>query len=155
MNQEVTLKISPRIIQQATLAAAQKKHRVEEVLSDWLESLFQEKFTDKMPDEEILALTRIQISPEEQERLSELLYKSRESGLSKKEQRELDLMVEISERNLVKKSAALRIAVERSLIKPLSWCLERRYPKKPRPGFANLPKIVVATASANKNTSGI
>ena len=120
MNQEVTLKISPRIIQQATLAAAQKKHRVEEVLSDWLESLFQEKFTDKMPDEEILALTRIQISPEEQERLSELLYKSRESGLSKKEQRELDLMVEISERNLVKKSAALRIAVERSLIKPLS-----------------------------------
>lgn len=120
MNQEITLHLSDRIIRQATLAAAKKKHRIEEVLSDWLESLFQEKFADTMSDEEILALTKIQISPAEQERLSELLYKNRESGLSKKEQRELDLMVEISERNLVKKSAALRIAVERGLIKPLS-----------------------------------
>ena len=120
MNQEITLKISDRIIQQATLAASQKKYRLEEVLSDWLESLFQEKFADKMSDEEILALTKIQISPAEQERLSELLFKNREIGLNKKEQRELDLMIEISERNMLKKSEALRIAVERGLIKPLA-----------------------------------
>ncbi len=120
MNQEVTLKISDRVIQQATLAASRKKHRVEEVLSDWLESLFQENFTDKMSDEEILALTKIKIPPDEQERLSELLFKNRELGLNKKEQRELDLMIEISERNMLKKSEALRIAVERGLIEPLS-----------------------------------
>ena len=120
MNQEITLKISDRIIQQATLAASRKKYRIEEVLSDWLESLFQEKFADKMSDEEILALTKINISPAEQERLSELLFKNREIGLNKKEQRELDLMIEISERNMLKKSEALRIAVERGLIKPLA-----------------------------------
>jgi uncharacterized protein YecA (UPF0149 family) len=120
MNQEVTLKISDRIIQQATLAASRKKNRVEEVLSDWLESVFQEKFTDKMSDKEILALTKIQISPDEQERLSELLFKNRETGLNKDEQRELDLMIEISERNMVKKSEALRVAVQRGLIEPLS-----------------------------------
>ena len=120
MNQEITLQISDRIIQQATIAAAKKKHRIEEVLADWLESLFQEKFADKMSDEEILALTKMQISPAEQERLSELLFKNREVGLKKKEQRELDLMIEISERNMLKKSEAFRIAVERGLVKPLS-----------------------------------
>lgn len=120
MNQEVTLKVSERIIRQALLAASQKDNRIEDVLTDWLESLFEEKFTDKMSDEEILALTKIQISPEDQERLSELLFKNRETGLNEEEQRELDLMVEISERNMVKKSEALRIAVERGLIEPLS-----------------------------------
>ena len=119
MNQEITLQISDRIIQQAAIAAAKKKHRIEEVLADWLESLFQEKFADKMSDEEILALTKMQISPAEQERLSELLFKNREVGLKKKEQRELDLMIEISERNMLKKSEALRIAVERGLVKSL------------------------------------
>jgi hypothetical protein len=120
MNQEITLQISDRIIREAAIAATKKKYRIEEVLSDWLESLFQEKFTDKMSDQEILALTKIQISPEDQERLSELLFKNREIGLDKKEQREFDLMIEISERNMLKKSEALRIAVERGLIKPLS-----------------------------------
>ncbi len=120
MNQEITLRISDRILQQAKIAASKKKHRIEEVLSDWLEDVFREKFTDKMSDEEILALTKIQISPEEQERLSELLVKNRESGLNENEQRELDLMIEISERNMLKKSEALRIAVERGLIAPLS-----------------------------------
>ncbi len=116
MNQEVTLKISDRIIRQAILAASQKKHRVEEVLSDWLEEVFQEKFTDK----EVIALTKIQISPEDQEGLSELLFKNRETGLNKNEQHELDLMVEISERNMLKKSEALCVAVERGLIEPRS-----------------------------------
>lgn len=120
MNQEVTLKISDRIIRQARLAASQKDYQVEDVLSDWLESLFEENFTEKLSDEEILALTKIQISPADQQRLSDLLFKNRENGLNEKERSELDLMIEISERNMVKKSEALRIAVERGLIEPLS-----------------------------------
>ncbi len=120
MNQEVTLKISDRIIQQARQTASKKDYRVEDVLTDWLESIFEEKFTDKMSDEEILSLTKIKISPKDQNRLSELLFKSRETGLDETEQRELDLMIEISEPNMLKKSEALRIAVERGLIEPLS-----------------------------------
>ncbi len=120
MNQEVTLKVSDRLLQQAALAATRKKHRIEEVLSDWLEGLFQEKFADEMPDEEVLALTQIQIPPEEQEKLSDLLFRNREMRLSKKEKLELDFMIEISERNMFRKSEALRIAVERGLVKPLS-----------------------------------
>lgn len=120
MNQEVTLRVSDKIIKQAALFAVQKKQRMEEVLSDWLEDVFQDKFADKMSDSEILALTKIKISPEDQERLSELLYKNREIGLSDDEQVELDLMIEMTERNMLKKSEALRIAVERGLIEPLS-----------------------------------
>lgn len=120
MNQEVTLRVSDKLIKQAALYAVRKKRRIEEVLSDWLENVFQDKFADKMSDAEILALTKIQISSEEQARLSELLFKNRETGLGKEEQQELDLLVEISERNMLRKSEALRIAVERGLIKPLS-----------------------------------
>ncbi len=120
MNQEVTLQVSDKILKQASLFAVQKKRRMEEVLSDWLEDVFQDKFADKMSDAEILALTKFKISPAEQERLSELLYKNREIGLNEAEQAELDLMIEISERNMLKKSEALRIAVERGLIEPLN-----------------------------------
>ena len=120
MNHEVTLQVSDKLIKQAALYAVRKKRRVEEVLSDWLEGVFQDKFTDKMSDAEILALTKIQISSEEQERLSDLLFRNRETGLSLDEQQELDLLIEISERNMLRKSEALRIAVERGLINPLS-----------------------------------
>lgn len=120
MNQQITLTVSDKLLQQAMLIASKKKHRIEDVLSDWLEGMYQEKFTDKLSDEEILALTKIKISFEEQERLSELLFKDREVGLNKEEQSELDLMLEISERNMLRKSEALRIAVKRGLVKPLS-----------------------------------
>ena len=74
----------------------------------------------KMSDSEILDLTKLQISDDEQEKLSELLFKNREIGLNKEETQQLDILIEISERNMLKKSEALRIAVERGLIKPLS-----------------------------------
>jgi hypothetical protein len=75
---------------------------------------------DKLSDSEILTLTEIKISAEKQERLSDLLFKNRESVLNKNEQRELDLMIEISEINTLKKAEAFQIAVNRGLIKPLS-----------------------------------
>jgi pyruvate-formate lyase len=75
---------------------------------------------DKLSDSEILTLTEIKISAEKQERLSDLLFKNRESVLNKNEQRELDLMIEICEINTLKKAEAFQIAVNRGLIKPLS-----------------------------------
>lgn len=120
MNQEITLTVSENVWHYAKTVASRNKRQIEDVLSDWLESFYQEKFTDKLSDKEILTLTEFKISPEEQERLSELLYKNREVGLDKEEQTELDLMLEISERNMLLKSEALRVAVERGLIEPLS-----------------------------------
>lgn len=120
MNQQITLTVSENVWLYAKAVASRNKRQIEEVMSDWLESVYQEKFTDKLSDKEILASTKFKISPSEQERLSELLFKNREAGLNREEQTELDLMLEITERNMLRKSEALRIAVERGLIEPLS-----------------------------------
>jgi hypothetical protein len=120
MNRQITLTVSENVWLYAKAVASRNKQQVEDFLSGLLEGLSKENFTDKLSDEEIIALTEFKISPAEQERLSELLFKNREGKLNQEEQNELDLMLEITERNMLRKSEALRVAVERGLIEPLS-----------------------------------
>jgi hypothetical protein len=119
MNQEVTLQVSDNIWHYAQSVAKKSKRRIEDVLVSWIEKGSSEVDLEKFSDAEILALTKTKISPEKQERLSELLFKNREIGLNNEEQEELDLMVEVCELNNLKKAEALQIAVKRGLIKPL------------------------------------
>jgi exoribonuclease II len=120
MNQQITLTVSDNVWFYAKAVATRSKQRVEDVLSDWLEKGSSEIDLEKLSDSEILALTKMKISAERQKRLSDLLFKNRETGLNKNEQSELDLMLEISELNMLKKAEALQIAVKRGLIEPLS-----------------------------------
>ncbi len=120
MNQQITLTVPENVWFYAKAVAARSKQRVEDVLSDWMEKGSSEFDLEKLSDTEILALTKMKISTEKQKRLSKLLFKSREIGLKKAEQEELDLMIEISELNTLKKAEALQIAVKRGLIERLS-----------------------------------
>ena len=119
MNQEVTLTIPENAWLYAKAAANRSKQKIEDVLVSWIEKSSSEVDLEKFSDAEILALTKTKISPEKQERLSDLLFKNREIGLASDEQEELDLMVEVCELNNLKKAEALHIAVKRGLIKPL------------------------------------
>jgi hypothetical protein len=120
MNQEITLTIPENAWLYAKAAANRSKQNVEDVFIALIEKGSSEVDLEKLSDAEILALTKMKISPEKQERLSDLLFKNRESKLNKKEQEELDLIVEICELNNLKKAEALQIAIKRSLIKPVS-----------------------------------
>lgn len=120
MNQEVTLTIPENAWLYAKSVATRNKQKIEDVLVNLIEKGSKEVELENLSDAEILVLTKMKISPEKQERLSELLYKNREIGLNSEEQEELDLIIEICELNNLKKAEALRIAVERGLIKPLS-----------------------------------
>ncbi len=120
MNQEITLTVPENVWFFAKAAANRSKQKIEDVLVNWIEKGSSEVDLEKLADSEILAFTKMKISPEKQERLSNLLFKNRESKLNKKEQEELDLMVELCELNNLKKAEAIQIAVKRGLIKPLS-----------------------------------
>jgi hypothetical protein len=119
MSEQITLEVSEQVIRQAALIAAQKRGRVEDVLSDWLESAATELPVESLPDEQVLALADLQLTAAEQSELSELLGRNREADIDAPGRRRLDELMGVYERGLLRKAQALRVAVERGLREPL------------------------------------
>lgn len=119
MSQQITLEVSEQVVRQATQVAEQTERSVEEVLASWLESAVTELPVDELPDEEILALTELQLTYEQQASLDNLLMQNQEGLLTVEEQKQLDELMRLYEHGLLRKSQALRIAVQRELIAPL------------------------------------
>lgn len=119
MNQQITIEVSEQVWRRANVLAERKKQNPEAVLEEWLEETVAETRIEDLTDEEILALTDLHFSGGEQENFSRLLEKNRENDLTKTEKRELDMLMRTYESGLLRKSKALREAVERGLIEPL------------------------------------
>lgn len=120
MNQEVTLQISDSVWHYAKNVAKKSKRRIEEVLADWLEKVSNEIEVEKLSDAEVIALAELKMSAKQQKVLHKLLEKNGEGELTTAEKKQLDLMMEDYEIALLRKSQAMRVAVERGLMKPLS-----------------------------------
>ena len=120
MNQQITLTVSDNVLFYAKTVAARNKRRIEEVLSDWLEKVSSEIDVEKFSDSEVLALTELQMSPAQQKLMDEFQEKNGEGELTDDERRQFDALMEIYEDALLRKAQALRVAVERGLIAPLS-----------------------------------
>lgn len=120
MNQQITLTVSDNVWLYAKAVAAQKKQRIEEVLSDWLEKVSSEIDVEKLSDAEVIALAELKMPVEQQKLLDEFQEKNGEGALTNDEKRRFDALMEIYEDALLKKSQALRVAVERGLIPPIS-----------------------------------
>ena len=120
MNQQITVTVSDNVLLYAKTVAIQNKRRIEEVLSDWLEKVSDESEVEKLSDAKILALANLQLPESQQETLHELLEKNSEGELTKLERKYLDELMEIHDDALLTKAKAMRIAVERGLMKPLS-----------------------------------
>lgn len=120
MNQQITLTVSDNVMFYAKVVAKRNKRRVEEVLSDLLEKISGEINVEQLSDAEVLALADLKMSAEQQELLHDLLDKNGEGELTSAEKEQLDAMMEIYDDALLRKAQALRVAVERGLIPPLS-----------------------------------
>ena len=120
MNQQITLTVSDNVWLYAKAVATQNKQRTEEVLSDWLEKVSGEVEIGKFSDAKILALANLQLPESQQETLHELLEKNGEGELTALEKKYLDELMEVYNDALLTKAKAMRIAVERGLIEPLS-----------------------------------
>jgi len=120
MNQQITLEISEQVWQRASILAEQKKRKPEDVLEEWLEETVAETRIEDLTDKEVLALTDLHFDDNEQKNFSRLLEKNRENNLQDKEKHQLDALMRSYENGLLRKSKALREAVERGLIAPLT-----------------------------------
>lgn len=120
MKQQVTLQVADNVLLYAKTVATQTQRRIEEVLSDWLEKIPSDFRVENLSDAEVVALTKLQLSTEQQNSLADLQEKNSEGNLSKSESAGLDALMEIYNQALLKKAQAFRIAVERGLIEPLS-----------------------------------
>lgn len=119
MSQQITIEVSEQVVRQATQVAAQTERSVEEVLASWLETVVTELPVEELSDAEVLALTKLQLTNEQLATLSELLAQNQEGTLKAEGQKQLDELMRLYEHGLLRKSQALRVAVQRELIAPL------------------------------------
>jgi hypothetical protein len=82
------------------------------------------RYLDSVPvefleDEQVLALSNIMMSQTQQDKLNDLLERQTEGSLDKAAQNDLDTLMEIHNRLLMRKSEAIAVAVQRGLRAPL------------------------------------
>ena len=78
-----------------------------------------ERPIEELSDDEILTLTELRLTDEQDAILSELIERNREGELDADGQRKLDEMMRLYEHGLLRKSQALKVAVQRGLREPL------------------------------------
>ena len=125
MSQQITIHVSEQVARRAERLAAQTQQRVEDVLADWLEGVVTEEPVAELADDEVLQLTELHLTEEEENTLSDLLDSNRERGLDEAGRRRLDELMLHYEQGLLRKAQALRVAAQRGLIEPLHHDPER------------------------------
>jgi|FLYN01.1.fsa_nt_gi hypothetical protein len=116
----VKLNIPDELADLAREVAATTHRRVEDVLVEWLDRASSELPVESLPDEQVLALCDLQMDRKQQKELSHLLAKNREGELDEAGRARLDELMEVYQQGMVRKSEALRVAVQRGLRAPLS-----------------------------------
>ncbi|HEY3136882.1 MAG TPA: hypothetical protein VGL29_12705 [Blastocatellia bacterium] len=119
MSEQITIQVSDQVVRHAATVASRTQRRIEDVLADWLESVVHELPVEALSDSEVLELAQLRLSDEQQAALSELLERNRENSLDEQDRRHLDELMRVYEHGLLRKSRALRVAVQRGLLEPL------------------------------------
>src|SRR5262245_11400327 len=119
MSSQITIEVSDQVVRHAAHVAAQTQRRIEEVLADWLERAITEIPVEELSDAEVLALTDLSLTAEQQTLLRDLLTRNREETLDAEGRRQLGSLMHIYEHGLLRKAQALRVAVQRGLRAPL------------------------------------
>lgn len=119
MSEMVTLEISEDVARKARAIAAVTHRRFEDVLADWLDSSVADVPVEQLPDDELLATVEMQLAESQQQELSDLLADQRENQLNEAGRTRLDALMQIYQQGMVRKSQALRVAVQRGLMPPL------------------------------------
>lgn len=115
MAEIVTLELPETLAQRAKEIAALLHRRFEDVLVELIDRAITELPVESLPDEQVLVLCDMQMETEQQEALSDLLARNREGQLNDIEVRQLDELMQVYRRGLVRKARSLKVAVERGL----------------------------------------
>ena len=127
MSTQVTLTLSDELYEHARRWATITQRDLSEILTDALIIMLTpvyttpklEKPVSSLSDEDVLALSKVQMRPVQGRRLSKLLEKQREGVLTESEHPELLALMQVYQQLWVRQSEALDEAVRRGLRKPL------------------------------------
>jgi predicted transcriptional regulator len=120
MSQIITIEVSDstaRIIEEIAERTGRDRSAV---LSELVDRSVKELPVESLSDAEILTLTNLVMTENEQAELSDLLADQRENRLTDNQRIRLDELMKVYRHGLVRKSEALRVAVERGLMPPLT-----------------------------------
>jgi hypothetical protein len=129
MSTQVTIDLPDEIYRRAEQLAGLTQRNVSDVLADtlelslptWNEPSEPLRPVTELPDEEVLALTELQMERAQDERFSLLLDKQQAGELSEAERPELLALLQLYQEGLLLKAQALQEAVRRGLREPLEW----------------------------------
>ncbi|GAA6621841.1 hypothetical protein [Scytonema sp. NUACC26] len=120
MAEIVTIELPEMLAQHVKEIAALTHRRLEDVLVEFIDRAITDLPVESLPNEQVLALCDLQMVPQQQESLSDLLARNQEGQLNELDVRQLDELMQIYRRGLVRKAKALKVAVERGLKPPLN-----------------------------------
>ena len=128
MSTQITITLPDEIYQRAELFARLANRDIANVLADTIQlsippiraDILELEPISDLSDEQILALTELQMEPDQDARLSELLDRQQASLLIEHERLELQTLMQIYQEGLLRKATALSEAVKRGLMEPLS-----------------------------------
>jgi hypothetical protein len=115
MTEIVTLELPETLAQKAKEIAALTHQRLEDVLLDCIARTITELPVESLSDEQVLALCDMQMESEQQEVLSDLLARNQAGQLNDIEIQQLDQLMQVYRRGLIRKARAIKVAVERGL----------------------------------------
>ena len=119
MSEKVTLDLPDTLARSVRVVAAQTQRSIEDVLLEWLDRVLTDIPVESLPDSEVIALRDSQMPLAQQQELSNLLAQQREAILSTPERQQLDTLLGIYRRGMVRRARALKTAVDRGLQPPL------------------------------------
>jgi hypothetical protein len=128
MSTQITITLPDDLYQRAEMFARLANRDVASVLADTIqlsmppirsEVLDLQPVTD-ISDEQVLALAELQMEPDQDIRLSQLLDRQQSGLMTDNERLELQALMQIYQEGLLRKATALSEAVKRGLVAPLS-----------------------------------
>jgi len=128
MSTQVTITLSDEVYRRVERLAQLTSRDIADVLSDAIKLSIPElglqteliESVSRLSDDRVIALTQLQLEPEQDERLSDLLDRQQEGIITEAEQIELSSLMQIYQEGLLRKATALKEAVQRGLMEPLN-----------------------------------
>lgn len=128
MSTQITITLPDEVYQRAERFARLANRDIASVVADTIESSIPPISPESaalepvsaLNDKQILALTQLQMEPEQDARLSDLLDRQQSGILTEIERIELQTLMQIYQEGLLRKATALSEAVKRGLMEPLS-----------------------------------
>ncbi|NEP13813.1 MAG: hypothetical protein F6J92_25125 [Symploca sp. SIO1A3] len=128
MSTQITINLPDEVYQRAERFARLANRDVASILADTISISIPDIRTDtlelepfpNLSDEQVLALTELQMEPEQDARLSELLDRQQAALLVEDERLELQTLMQVYQEGLLRKATALSEVVKRGLIEPLN-----------------------------------